>query len=554
MIDEPTAYETRIARCKAAERLGGYAEAAKFAVEAEAIAAAQGRPDAQAAALRLLANQLSRTGAHEEAARACERAVKLFEAAGAEAELPETLTDLTLIYVMLGLHEEALEAVTRSLGIAQRLNDTRLLYWAHNRTGVVRNSMGDVKAADAVMRTALTLAEKLGPAEQYCILNNLADNAHELVAQCREAGNTVLAETALAQGLEFAEAALALVGDGTRPYQEALALGNYGFLLALDGNFDAAAKALERAAEIAAAQGYASLAVTTAHFAGRVALLRGETAAGIESLRRVIEQAAANGEKRIVANLNRQLSEAYASLGDAAQALAHFKTFYTLELEINNNVAQTRARLLNNMVELENSRIEAQRSRMEAEVLRAQRAGLEAEKQALQAKADELGRVAHEDALTGLWNRRYIDTVLEPLFERMTRTSRPPCVALCDIDHFKSINDSFGHAAGDAVLTKVAALLLRGARQSDIVARFGGEEFLIIFAESDLPAATLACKRLRAAIAGATWDTPGLTVTISIGVVPANTSASLPSTVQAADKMLYLAKQNGRNRVEFGVG
>jgi diguanylate cyclase (GGDEF)-like protein len=551
--DEPTAYETVIARCKAAERLGGYAEAAKFAREAQAIAAAQNRPDAQAFALRLLANQLSRTGANEEAARACERAVSLFEAADAEAELPETLTDLTLIYVMLGLHEEALEAVTRGMTIAQRLNDTRLLYWAHNRTGVVRNSMGDVKAADAVMRTALDLAEQLGPAERYCILNNLADNAHELVVQCREAGNTAQAATALAQGLAFAEAALALVEDGTRPYQEALTLGNYGFLLALDGKFDAAAAALARSAEIAMAQDYASLAVTTGHFAGRVALLRGETADGIERLRDVMAQAEAAGEKQTVAKLNRQLSEAYASIGDAARALAHFKAFYTLELEINNNVAQTRARLLSNMVELENSRIEAERSRLEAAALRAQSAGLEAEKRALQAKADELGRAAHEDALTGLWNRRYIDTVLEPLFGRMTRTSRPPCVALCDIDHFKSINDRFGHAAGDAVLTKVAALLLRGARQSDIVARFGGEEFLIIFAESDLPAARLACERLRAAIEACRWDT-GLTVTISIGVVPADTSASLPSTVQAADKMLYRAKQNGRNRVESGTG
>ncbi len=548
-------YDALLARSREAEQRGDYAAGAAFAAEAAAQAAAEDRPAAQAAALRLLANQFVRSGANEDAARACEGAAKLFEAAGEEAELPETLTDLTLIYVMLGLHQEALEAVTKSLTIAHRLNDTRLLYWAHNRAGVVRNSMGDATAADKLMLAALALARQLGPDEEYCILNNLADNVHELVLQCRQRGDAETAASALAQGLKYAEEALALAADGAHPYRESLTLGNYGYLLAQDGKFDVALATLERSAALAQTHGYGNIAVQTRHFIGRLELLRGQTQAGIATLRDILPAAAENGEKRYVAKINRELSEAYAGIGDTAQALAHFKTFHALELEINSNVAQTRARLLTNMFELENSRIEADRARLETELLRAQSAGLEAEKRALQEKADELGRFAHEDALTGLWNRRYIDTRLNAQFDRMMSANQPPCIALADIDHFKSINDRFGHAVGDHVLTRVAALLLNSARQSDIVARFGGEEFLIVFAETDLAAATQACERLRAAIEQCAWpeSQPGLSVTISIGLVKAD-AAGLPRALEAAEKMLYRAKQCGRNRVEVVGG
>ncbi|OYV39584.1 MAG: hypothetical protein B7Z80_06860 [Rhodospirillales bacterium 20-64-7] len=536
-----------------AERRGDYAVGVQFAEREVEAAAAAGEAPRQAFALRLLANLRVRIGATEAAARACERACALFEAVADDAELCETLNDLTLIYVLLGLHDEALEAVGKALDIARRLGDARLLYWAYNRSGVVRNSQGDPAEAETYMRSALEIAGRLGPAERYCILNNLADNAHALVRRRREAGDPQ-AEASLAEGLHWGGEALALAAaSGTHPYQEALVLGNLGYLNALGGAFTDALAALKHSREIAAAHGYDNLVLIAEHFTAQTQLMQGKSEAGIRLLEQVLEGARQNGEKPMAARVHHQLSDAYAEAGDPAQALRHFKHFHALEKEFNSNVAQTRARMLGNIIELETSRMEAERSRLEAALFRAQSAALEAEKRALQIKADELGRYANQDALTGLWNRRYVDTRLGPLFERVMAEDRGICIALCDIDFFKSINDEYGHSVGDAVLVRIAQLLLGGARQSDIVARIGGEEFLIAFLDSDLAAAQRACDRLRLAIAQYDWAElrPGLAVTLSIGLTCGSRAGDAEDAMAQADALLYRAKQSGRNQVQF---
>jgi diguanylate cyclase (GGDEF)-like protein len=225
--------------------------------------------------------------------------------------------------------------------------------------------------------------------------------------------------------------------------------------------------------------------------------------------------------------------------------------FHALERDFNSNVAQTRARLLSNMFELEHSKSEAELARLEADVLRAQSAALAAEKRALEIRADELGRHANQDPLTGLWNRRYLDGRLAALFAARHAPNRALCIAACDIDHFKSINDRFGHATGDAVLVRVARLLTGGTRPSDLVARIGGEEFMLVFPDSDIAATAAACERLRVAIALHAWAdlVPDLAVTISIGVTCCGAAADLPAALRQADELLYQAKQNGRNLV-----
>jgi len=506
---------------------------------------------AQAASLRQDAAAKLRAGASEDAARDCERAAALFESIGEPAEHSDTLNDLTLIYVILGLHDEALETITKSLTIARAAGDNRLMYWAYNRTGVVRSSMGDPVQADDFMRTALGLAETLGDQEKYCILNNLADNAHYLYHLYRDRGDAAAAAASVARGIDYARRALAIAADGRHPYQEALILGNYGYLLALNGEDEAGMAALARAASLAGSQGFANLALGAEHFVARIHLIRQDYAAAIAGLHRALTQAEANRERPVTAKIHLNLSEAYTKLGDATQALAHFQMFHALERDFNSNVAQTRARLLSNMFELEHSKSEAELARLEADVLRAQSAALAAEKRALEIRADELGRHANQDPLTGLWNRRYLDGRLAALFADRHAPNRALCIAACDIDHFKSINDRFGHATGDAVLVRVARLLTGGTRPSDLVARIGGEEFMLVFPDSDIAATAAACERLRVAIALHPWAemSPDLAVTISIGVTCCGAAADLPAALRQADELLYQAKQNGRNLV-----
>ena len=162
--------------------------------------------------------------------------------------------------------------------------------------------------------------------------------------------------------------------------------------------------------------------------------------------------------------------------------------------------------------------------------------------------------LALTDELTGLYNRRYALAHLEEIVARADVYGGNAAVMMLDIDHFKSVNDHYGHQAGDDVLRQLAARALRGVRNVDLVARLGGEEFLIVMPEANMPAAAVAAERLRHAVSAEPFilhpsGTP-LPVTVSIGVAVLSKSADTVETLlKRADDALYAAKNGGRNRV-----
>lgn len=166
-----------------------------------------------------------------------------------------------------------------------------------------------------------------------------------------------------------------------------------------------------------------------------------------------------------------------------------------------------------------------------------------------------LAQQAQLDGLTGLWNRVYLDTRLREMLSACVRYERRMCVAMLDVDHFKGVNDRYGHPFGDRVLEFVADTLRGNTRLSDVPCRYGGEEFAILFPDTDLMAATGLCDRLRARIAEHKWRQrqDDFVVTVSIGVAsgPEETDldAAAERIIREADEALYTAKQSGRNRV-----
>jgi diguanylate cyclase (GGDEF)-like protein len=162
----------------------------------------------------------------------------------------------------------------------------------------------------------------------------------------------------------------------------------------------------------------------------------------------------------------------------------------------------------------------------------------------------ELEELARTDVLTGLANRRHADEVLRATIASARRHHRTLCAVLVDIDRFKAINDTHGHAAGDAVLREIAARLLAGLREEDLAARWGGEEFLLLLPDS--PDASIVCERLRAAIAGRPVNVHGLLelkVSASFGWAPWTGDETGEALVGRADVALYAAKNGGRDRV-----
>jgi two-component system, cell cycle response regulator len=163
---------------------------------------------------------------------------------------------------------------------------------------------------------------------------------------------------------------------------------------------------------------------------------------------------------------------------------------------------------------------------------------------------------ARQDALTGVGNRRRLTEDLQALSGRVARYGHVYCVAMFDIDHFKALNDSDGHAAGDAVLRAVARTLNDAIRGGDTMYRYGGEEFLILLSEQSLDGAARAGERLRAAVEALQLPHPnGGHVTISAGVAGPgdSTSGSPEALIEVADQALYRAKELGRNRVEIAT-
>jgi diguanylate cyclase (GGDEF)-like protein len=167
-------------------------------------------------------------------------------------------------------------------------------------------------------------------------------------------------------------------------------------------------------------------------------------------------------------------------------------------------------------------------------------------------RAQRLLHLAARDRLTGMYNRGQYDVALEFEVNRAIEMGHELSVAVLDLDHFKSINDTFGHAAGDRVLVEVAARLARGMRATDMVARYGGEEFAILFPQTNRAAAAVRVETLRAQIAAfpiLTAQGEELTITCSAGIAELPLDGLDAGTLLArADQRLMAAKRAGRDR------
>ncbi len=186
--------------------------------------------------------------------------------------------------------------------------------------------------------------------------------------------------------------------------------------------------------------------------------------------------------------------------------------------------------------------------------LQRSRAEVMAANQALQTQNQLLENLAVTDSLTGLYNRKKLDDILAEQFARFRRNHRPFAVLMLDLDYFKSINDKYGHVAGDQVLADVAAILKQSIRSIDYAARYGGEEFVLVLAETAFDAAIDIAERIRSVVENRPTDASAerISITVSLGVARSREEDAGPEQALArADEALYQAKRSGRNRVEY---
>jgi diguanylate cyclase (GGDEF)-like protein len=164
-----------------------------------------------------------------------------------------------------------------------------------------------------------------------------------------------------------------------------------------------------------------------------------------------------------------------------------------------------------------------------------------------------LEKQAKTDELTGLFNRKTFHALVDQGLARRSRSGAELCFCLCDIDHFKDVNDSYGHDVGDVVLKTLAERLKNTLRAYDVIWRWGGEEFLIMCPDSTLEVGLAAIERLRTCVeqqaVAVLLDDLTLHVTMSFGISAIQAGEDIASCLKRCDELLYLAKERGRNRV-----
>lgn len=516
-----------------------------LAQEADSLSTTLDNMPARAEALYLQGRCAELLLDHAKALDLYAEALRAFESAQDDQAVAKTLRAISFIHDTLGNFPRALDYQFQALERDERTGNESSRAATMRTIGIVFSRSGDPAAGLDYYRKSLALCTRPGDAiERAKTLNNIGINLKNL-GQLTEA-HAALTE---AHGV-FVELGL--------PLQQSATLNNLGLVQERLGDAATAERTLHAALELSEATGYRYAVAHASLSLGKLCMAQGRN----DEAQTWLAAALATCERHQLQPMQYECHEALAELreqmGDPVVALEHYRRFHELEREVQSEAARGKLRALQIQFEVAAAKREAELERERQEALTRKNAELDELNISLTEAnlqktmlLDQLERQTYEDALTGLANRRRLDQRLAEEFALALRHGRSLAVAMADLDHFKLVNDRFSHAVGDAALRATAKILMSQVRHTDLVARFGGEEFVIVLVETDPEAALRVCEKLRAAIANHVWTAihPGLSLTLSIGVC---TDTSLPTherMLAMADRNLYSAKTAGRNRV-----
>ncbi|PKO14478.1 MAG: hypothetical protein CVU39_14585 [Chloroflexi bacterium HGW-Chloroflexi-10] len=263
-------------------------------------------------------------------------------------------------------------------------------------------------------------------------------------------------------------------------------------------------------------------------------------------LQEALDIADSVGAKRESYKIHRLLARAYKQTGDFALSLGHFEHFYRVEKQVNNEKEIQRIKSLEIIHQVENARRDVETFRIQNQTLQEQL--VEQERQRV-----DLEQQAITDPLTGLLNRRHFSSMVANELLQAAQYGKAVSMIVMDVDHFKMVNDSYGHLVGDQVLSSLAHILRQELRQRDVVWRYGGEEFVILLPHTGCEHARMVADRLREQVADHVFlaGRQQVQITISMGVAcsAGQSDMIVESLFDRADKALFVSKQKGRNLV-----
>ncbi len=475
--------------------------------------------------------------------------------------------------------DEALELLPAVALEARIDTDERLLAWTLSEWARASAMKGDRLRAFEVLSECLLLIRTLGWIEQEAITlchlglmygqdgKSVPYAAHtrealalyrqlddtQGIAQCLcNLGGALTTLRELDEAARCFDVALKLAHTNGSAYLEALCLAGRGGLRCQAGNFDAGLADYRASAALLESQGQHFQVTRHELLVGKHLLRAGRAADAIEWARSALTRADTFGFEEIRAGAHDLLAASLSQLGRHEEAVTALRTFCDLrDKRLDQRVAEADRAAEQALMELL-TRKEAQWERERLATLEEKNAALAAALVDQERLRQELERMSSTDPLTGLANRRELDRYLGLAVPQARRSWRPLSVLILDVDHFKQVNDRYGHAAGDAVLVELAGRLSTRMRSTDLVARWGGEEFCIILPDTELGGACTVAEVLRGLVEATPFSAANerLAVTISIGVASLEPARCDPrSLLKAADEALYAAKHAGRNRV-----
>ena len=404
----------------------------------------------------------------------------------------EITNDISYCYVVMGQPQLALENLLQVIPTLRELGDKIRLGWALDSLGMAYLRSGDLEKALASENECIQLAEEM---------QSWQDMAQYLI--------------------------------------------NSGEMQRASGDPNAAEQAYRRALEVARQYNYRAEVAKALLSLGQLYIAQERSADAIPLLEEALS--ISDNIQRLQERMEclQTLADAHERCGDYSGALAYYKEFNRSRERLYNEEADRRMKNLQVMHQLENARSQA------ATYLRQNKA-LQQEIAVQKRNQAVLERLARMDALTNVLNRRAFFEAGQRYFKQARAEGKPLTVVMLDLDHFKQVNDRFGHMAGDQTLAVLTERLRHHLRSSDALARYGGEEFVILLPDLEEEQAFRTAERLRMAVNQAPFviQHTVLRVTISLGVASAQNNhypASFRELVRRADRALYAAKHAGRN-------
>ena len=504
----------------------------RAARRAAARAGALGRADDEALADAWACTHLARLGQLAEVLEQAPRALARLTAPQHHERRRELLRHITMAASELARFDTAVDAAHELMGMAHASGQPDDALAASFLLAATLERMGDSWQALRLLVEAVAAYASGKPSVPLLVATNaVCAICLGLAHRLRDTDDDEERNQLLAQARREGERALAMLQQVRGDTYDVAVPGNLGEVRLMQGDLAGARPLLEQSMALARTRGLRAHVWRITTSMADWHLASGQAAEARLLARGLIAEMGAKAPQQTLIRAHESAYRACRALGHAQEALEHLEQAERLERKRSTGQLRSQSQVLV-------TRSEADRAHADAALQRR--------------RAAEFAAAAERDALTGLGNRRLLDRRWQELVQG--DPAEPLALALIDIDHFKRVNDTHGHAVGDRVLIVLAQLLRENMRGGDVLVRLGGEEFVMLLPDMNRERAADVCERLRERLARQDWQARAglpLAVTISIGLV-ATPPRDLAALLAAADAALYRAKAEGRDRIVLG--